>query len=78
VIERSLFYFGTKIEVLLGDRVEVRGGWFRKTRRGVVCYMPGESVPHPEMEYDGMTHWAIQLEDGTVCSWLFVPDQLQP
>jgi hypothetical protein len=68
-----LFYFGTNDEVRLGDRVIVKG-WFGRQRRGTVCYIPGISPKHKEMEYDDIKSWAIRLEDGTVLSIGYYPE----
>ena len=73
-----LFYYGTDDEVRLGDRIRIRR-WFRRSLEGVVCYIPGESPRHPEMEsaYWGAT-WAIQLPDGSLRVLAYLPDQIQP
>lgn len=74
-----LFYHGTNIEVQLGDRVEVtKGILFRRRVGGSVVYLPGVSERHPEMADETTSDWAIGLDDGTVMSWLYLPEELQP
>ena len=75
-----LFYHGTNVEVMLGDHILLtRGLLIKRQVPGVVCYMPGVSPPHPEMEWDsGNLDWAISLEDGEVWAWLYLPDRLRP
>lgn len=74
-----LFYHGTDVEVQLGDRVEViRGLLFRRRVGGSVVYLPGVSERHPEMEDETSSDWAIRLDDGTVMSWIYLPEELQP
>lgn len=77
VPEGKLYYHGTSIEVQLGDRVEMKR-WLRKPLLGTVAYMPGVSLPHDEMEDDDLHRWAIRFEDGSLLSWMYVPDSLQP
>lgn len=72
----KLFYFGTNDEVLLGDRVEVRG-WILRYK-GHVSYIPGISPKHDSLEYDDIKQWAITADDGTVYAMGYYPAQLQP
>ena len=71
-----LRYHATEIDLHLGDHLTYRR-LFRRVP-GRVCYLPGESQAHPEMEYRGVKRWAIELEDGTVISWLFSPELQEP
>ena len=73
----GLFYSGTKEEVRLGDRVRIRR-WLRKPLEGVVCYIPGLSPRHPELEYGGTRQWAIELGDGSLRVSGYYPSQIQP
>lgn len=74
----KLYYHGTAEDVRLGDRVRIRR-LMRKPLSGVVCHIPGESPPHPEMIWeDGVGNWAIRLEDGSLIGWIFLPDEVQP
>lgn len=59
-----LFYHGTNIEVMLGDRVLIKR-LFRKGLSGTVCYISGISTSHPGIE-DGGPQWAIQMADGSL------------
>lgn len=72
----KLHYHGTDIEVRLGDRVLI-ARLFRRPIPGVVSYIPGVSPKHPELERE-VPEWAVQLEDGTLVSWVYVPAELQP
>lgn len=72
-----LVYHGTSDDVRLGDRVRVTR-IFRKAIEGTVAYLPGVSPRHPEMEWPEFSRWAIELDDGTVMSWPYIPDELQP
>lgn len=64
-------------EVQLGDRVTLKR-FMRRPISGVVCYLPDVSPRHSEMEFEGQRHWAIELADGSVLSWLYLPTELQP
>lgn len=70
----GLFYFGTRDEVRLGDRVRVKR-FLRRADEGVVCYIPGMSAPHRELEFGGMRRWAIQKPDGSLLVMAFAPHQ---
>jgi hypothetical protein len=72
-----LFYYGTQIEVRLGDRVRWRR-WFRSDLEGIVCYLPGISPRHPEMANDYGLEWAIRTNDGTIWTMGYCPDRAQP
>jgi hypothetical protein len=61
----GLFYHGTGDEVQLGDRVRLKR-WFRSDLLGVVCYIPGISPRHSDLEYEGVRQWAIRCDDGSV------------
>jgi hypothetical protein len=58
----GIFYSGTKDEVQLGDRVMIKR-WLRKPLLGRVCYIPGISPKHRELEYEDVRRWAIRLDD---------------
>lgn len=62
---RGPSYFGTGEEVRLGDRVGWRTLLIFKTE-GVVCYVPGVSPRHRDMEYSGFRHVGVRLPDGDV------------
>ena len=68
-----LFYFGTREEVRLGDRVQIRR-LLRRPLDGVVCHIPGVSPRHRELE----DKWAIQLADGSLRVMVYSPDEAQP
>lgn len=76
VIEKRLKYKGTQIDIRLGDNILFKNIIFGKSK-GVVCYVPGESPLHPEMEYEGEKNWAIKLENGRVISWLYLPEEYE-
>ncbi len=75
----GLFYFGTKEEVRLGDRVRVKR-WLRKDLEGVVCYIPGCGPIHPDLDVpeDGFQDWAIKLDDGMFLTAIYAPEHAQP
>jgi hypothetical protein len=75
--EPKLFYHGTDVDVRLGDRFEMKR-FLRKPIRGTVVYMPGVSPPNPGMEWPEFSRWGVQLDDGTMLSWPYLPAQLQP
>lgn len=56
----QLYYPKSQDPIRLGDRVEIRR-WFKK-RTGTVVYVPGESEVNSDMEYGDVRHWAIQLD----------------
>jgi hypothetical protein len=67
-------YHNTDIEVLLGDNVEYRGLLFGK-KAGVAVYVPGQSAPHDELEFNGTKQWVIKLENGRHIAMLFPTQQ---
>ncbi len=73
----ALFYHGTRTEVQLGDRVLIRR-FLRKPLAGVVCYVPGISVKHEELEIEDVRQWAIRAENGWVYAILYDPPNFQP
>lgn len=58
----GLFYYGTKEEVRIGDRVHIKR-LLLKDIEGTVCYIPGISPPHSEL---GDDQWAVRADDGTI------------
>ena len=68
-----LYYAGTQMEVMLGDVVRLKR-WFHPAVAGVVCYLPGISRPHPDLENEDGKHWAIRLSDGSLCPMAFAPE----
>ena len=54
-------YFDASTDVKLGDRVQLRV-LFRR-RSGRVVYVPGISLMNPEFEYNGMRWVGIRLDD---------------
>lgn len=72
-----LFYFGTQIEVRLGDRVRLKR-WFRSDLEGIVCYLPGISPRNPYMENEYTIQWGIKATDGAVWIMVYCPERAQP
>jgi len=74
-----LYYFGTREEVRLGDRIRIKR-LFRKDLVGTVCYIPGISPRHSVLESDdgAVRQWAYELEDGMIMVVAYFPDHLQP
>jgi len=73
----GLFYHHAHQEVRLGDRVRMRR-WFRRDLEGTVCYIPGISPLHDELEYEDVKQWAIRTDDGAVYPILYDPPRFQP
>lgn len=80
----NLRYFGSGVEVRLGDRVRVRRSWFRRGFNAIVCYVPGLSEFHPDFEDRpgkdpyGIKQWALRADDGTIYSMIYWPERHQP
>ncbi|HEY2416186.1 MAG TPA: hypothetical protein VGI40_28355 [Pirellulaceae bacterium] len=73
----GIFYHGTTTEVEIGDRVRLKPwffGWFRKSSLGNVCYIPGISTPHRDLEYEDVKEWAILRDDGVILSSAYDPN----
>ena len=68
---RPIRYHGLDEEVRLGDWVELRV-FFRK-RTGRVVYVPGISKPHREMAYGGLEDVGIRLQEGTFIATVVIP-----
>lgn len=64
-LRSGLVYFGTQDEVRLGDRIRMRAFLVLKLE-GVVCYLPGVSAKHRDMEYEGLRHVGVELRSGEV------------
>ena len=76
--KHSGLFYSTGEEVQLGDRVVMKR-WIAKDVKGYVCYIPGISPRHREMEYEDVRQWAIRSEDGgAVYPILYAPAQFQP
>lgn len=72
-----LYYWRTSDEVRLGDRVRMTR-WLRKPVLGTVCYIPGISPKHAELEDSAIKQWAIRSDDGAVFPILYDPERFQP
>lgn len=72
-IGSRMFYHGTNDEVQVGDRVRIRR-WFRSDLYGTVCYIPGFSPQHRDLEYEDVKQWAIRLDNGTVLVTCYYPE----
>ena len=70
-------FYTTGEEVRLGDRIRIKR-MIRRDQEGVVCYLPGISPRHPELEYEYVQQWAIKLDDGTVLAFGYNPKKFQP
>jgi|SRR6185503_9261623 len=69
----TLLYYGTRINVQLGDRI-IWKRLFRRDVGGTVVYIPGTSPRHPDLEYQGIRQWAVQLDDGSIMLMLYWPE----
>jgi hypothetical protein len=65
-------YCGGEVTAQLGDRIELHG--LLRKRRGVLNYVPGISVPHPEMEHDALYWVGIALDNGIFTGVLVDPE----
>lgn len=74
----KLFYFGTKDEVKLGDRVEYCSRVFRRIRKGTVVCIPEKTALQYARGGEQPEDWLIKLDDGTYTGWMFHPEDLQP
>ncbi|QSQ23591.1 hypothetical protein JY651_00980 [Pyxidicoccus parkwayensis] len=72
------YYFGTREEVRLGDRVRIKR-WLFKDLEGVVCYIPGFGPRHPDLDVpeEEFQEWAIRCDDRILVQ-LYAPEQVQP
>ena len=55
----KLYYYGTDIDVRLGDRV-IYKAWGIFSKPGIVVYVPGQSKIHKTI---GDDQWVIELND---------------
>ena len=69
----DLCYFGTDTKIKLGDHI-IYEKWFGlKKINSRVCYVPGVSPPHYEMEYtEDSAMWAIECGKHDIISMLYV------
>jgi hypothetical protein len=74
----KLYYYGTDIDVRLGDRIVFRR--LCGPIDGTVSYIPGVSPRHAELESDftAQKDWTITLADGGILAWLYAPEHGQP
>lgn len=72
-----MYYAGTETEVRLGDRVRLRR-WLRRDLDAVVCYIPGLSPKHRELEYEDVRLWAVRASNGCLYPILYDPEHFQP
>ena len=70
----TLRYYGTQEEMRLGDVIRIRR-WFHRDRHAVVCYLPGVSPMHPELEFGDIKLWAYRTAVGTIESLPYLPVQ---
>jgi hypothetical protein len=52
--------------------------FLRRAQDGLVCYIPGISQRHPELEYEDVRQWAVKTNDGSVYPILYHPESFQP
>ena len=74
MLNTKLLYYATADEVQLGDHICIKR-WFHRDRHAVVCYLPGVSEPHPELEYGDVRLWAYRTAEGGVESLPYLPAQ---
>lgn len=69
--ESKICYSDGKTEICLGDHVVKKG--FFKNRFGRINYVPGNSKPNAEMDFNGLTYVGIDLESGEIIATLVDP-----
>lgn len=70
----KLVYFGTDIEVKIGDKVKMKRLILRD-RECVVCYIPGVSEKHSEIEYEDVQQWGVKDSEGAVWLMAYEPNR---
>ena len=70
----TLRYHGTAEEVRLGDLIRITR-WFHREQHAVVCYLPGVSPMHPELEFGDLRLWAYRTAAGTIETLPCRPEQ---
>ena len=70
--QKTIYYYGGKIEVKLGDEVSARDLFFRRTGR--VVYLPGVSKKNREFEYGGLTEVGIRFSHGSMTATVVDPN----
>ena len=51
--------------------------FLRRDLEGKVCYLPGISPRHDELEYEDVKQWAIRTDDGSVYPILYDLENFQ-
>src|SRR5688572_8931879 len=74
----KLYYHGTTTEVLLGDRVALKGLILWKPKVGTVSCIPDRTGRQRAAEGKEPDDWLISFDDGTMTGWLYSPEDLQP
>ena len=74
----KLFYFGSNVEVELGDRIEYRTLLLRHMRPGAVVCIPDKTALELADEGKDPEDWLIKFDDGTYTGWMYHPEELQP
>jgi len=72
-----LYYFGTRTEVMLGDKIL----WKRLLHRGIkgtVSYIPGINPKHDDFEFNGIRQWGISLANNRILITRYSPRENQP
>lgn len=64
-------------EIGLGDLVEVKR-LLRKPETGTVCYVPGASPIHKDMEAGDVRFWSVRLESGRLWTRIYENGRLAP
>jgi hypothetical protein len=77
-VSSRLYYRGTTTEVLVGDRIALRGWFSPKGKPGTVSCIPDRTGRERAAEGKGAENWLINFDDGTMTGWLYSPEDLQP
>lgn len=73
-----LRYWGSKDEVLEGDRIELSTFVFRRKKRGTVVCIPAKTALELDAEKKNPEDWLIKFDDGTYTGWMYHPEDMQP
>ena len=73
----SILRYATGEDIRLGDKIRVRR-FLRSPLVATVCYLPGVSPKHPDIEYEDVRQWAYRAAKGTVYVVLYAPETFQP
>jgi hypothetical protein len=74
----NLYYHGTQVMLELGDRVDFRSAFFRRSRPGTICCIPARTARVLAQEQREPEDWLLKFDNGMYTGWLYSPEDLQP